>query len=462
MKSTPELKGVIGILILTSLSAASLLPDAYYRLNRRDGQAWPYGVIGDSWGSGVSYNNDVLYDDNKDDCLRTKESHGPQMEADETWIGHDPSGLRDAACSGSTLGDIFLGQHQMGKVGNPDVVIMTSGGNNAGFGHIVDVCIYHSDPTHYYGNPYWNDPDRSGECAKALDDALEYITNPDKMKFDLTETLKDLFNDPAVSGNPDFLLYLTGYAQFFGTDYDPWCDSEYWSIPTINPSNIDPYLSKNLRQDFNDHVSKVNDLYKATAESDEYKAKVRYIDVDSRFAGHRFCEPGSNYQEQINKDTHFDKVYLWNLNYPWQITGQGAPSPAAAEGNVTAQEAQDAFNGQSITAWNSGSGGGGNKPENGWRLRPFHPRYTGYTAIKNAIFAQLKIDGRPKQNPTSTTNSTSTASPSSTTSTAPAPSCSHVDDGTKCQCTDGSTPEPDEDNRCCLYNQPNNNDQCFA
>ncbi len=444
MKSIANPKGITGFLSLTSLGAASFLPDTYYQLNRRDGKAWPYGVIGDSWGSGVSYKDDVLYDGNKDDCLRTKESHGPQMEADTAWIGHDPSGLRDAACSGSNLGDIAFGQHQVGKVGSPDVVIMTTGGNQAGFGTIVDVCIYHSDPTHYYGSPYWNDPKRTGDCAVALDAALEYITNPDKMEHDLTRTLDDLFKDPAVSNNADFLLYLTGYAQFFGTDYDPWCNSEYWSVPTINPYNIVPYLSKNLRQDFNDHVSKVNNLYKKTATSDKYKAKVRYIDLDPGFAGHRFCEPGANRKDQLNTDTHFDGVYLWNLNWSWQVTGQGAPSPKAAQGDVTAQEAKDAFNGQPVTAWSSPSGPGGNKPNNGWRLRPFHPRYTGYTTIKKAIFDQLKIDGRPKQNPTSTNSLTSTSS------TAPVPSCSHVDNGKNCKCTDGTTPTPDEDNRCCL------------
>ena len=455
MKSTPDPKGILGFLSLTSLCAATFLPDTYYQLDRRDGQAWPYGVIGDSWGSGVSYNKDVLYDDNKDSCLRTKESHGPQMEADTTWIGHSPSGLRDAACSGSNLGDIVIGQHQMGKVGNPDVVIMTSGGNNAGFGNIVDVCIYHSDPRHDYGNAYSDDPDRSGECAKALDAALGYIQDPNRMAFDLIRTLDDLFNDPAVSGNPDFLLYLTGYAQFFGTDYDAWCNTESWSIASIVPGAKTPILSVNLRKDFNDHVSRVNDLYKTTAQSDKYKAKVRYIDLDAGFAGHRFCEPGASRADQFDTSSTSNKVYLWNLNWPWQVTGQGAPSPEAAQGNPSAQEAQAALNGQPVTAWNIPSGGGGNSPDNGWRLRPFHPRYTGYTSIKEAIFAQLKIDRRPKPSPTSPTE------PTPTGTTAPDPSCSHVDNGTQCHCTDGSTPAPDEDNRCCLYNQPHGNDQCF-
>ena len=81
------------------------------------------------------------------------------MEADTSWLGDFTSGLRDAACSGSQLVDLAKGQYQMGKAGNPNMVVMTSGGNNAGFGHIVDVCIYHSDPRHNYGKAYKDDTD---------------------------------------------------------------------------------------------------------------------------------------------------------------------------------------------------------------------------------------------------------------------------------------------------------------
>lgn len=53
-------------------------------------------------------------------------------------------------------------------------------------------------------------------------------------------------------------------------------------------------------------------------------------------------------------------------------------------------------NGEGVTAW-SGSGAGGNTVANGWRLRPFHPRFSGYTRIKDAIHAQLKADNLPPQ-----------------------------------------------------------------
>lgn len=156
MKWPLLIKPLVGVLGLTQLVAASVIPDvdpsaaSINQLNRRDNLPWPYAVIGDSWGSGVAYNDDSLYDGNLDECVRTKESHGPQLEGDNTWIG-DTSGLKDAACSGSLLSDLAKGKYQMGKVGNPDLVVMTSGGNNAHFGVIAENCFYHPDPRHDYG-----------------------------------------------------------------------------------------------------------------------------------------------------------------------------------------------------------------------------------------------------------------------------------------------------------------------
>lgn len=398
MDIIPRLKHFIGILGLTNLITAGIIPDAKAfkasteHLITRDVSPWPYGVIGDSWGSGVSYTDSVLYDNNLDNCLRTKESHGPQMEADASWTGPFSSGLRDAACSGSVLFDLAKGGYQMGKVGNPNVVVMTSGGNNCGFGVIVDACIYHSVPTTNYGPAYKDDTERTGACAKALDSAQAYITNT--LQQDLSNTINDILADPSVKSNPDFLLYLTGYAQFFGTDYDPWCNNEAWNILGTSAT---PYLSVELRTAFNDHVSKVNDVYKTTIQQN-YAKQARFVDLDPGFSGHRFCEPGASHSDQLNTDTNFEKIYLWNLNWPWQVANQAAPNPDEQNGTVSAEEAQQLFGNNGVTAW-SGSGGENNGPNNGWRLRPFHPRYSGYTSIKNNILAQLKADGLPKGPP---------------------------------------------------------------
>lgn len=46
-----------------------------------------------------------------------------------------------------------------------------------------------------------------------------------------------------------------------------------------------------------------------------------------------------------------------------------------------------------------------------------------------------------------------------TTGTAPAPgsTCTFTSETGGCQCSDGTTPPRDEDNRCCLYHQPGSN-----
>lgn len=323
------------------------------------------------------------------------------MEADTSWLGGSTSGLKDAACSGSLFGDLAKGSYQMGKIGQPDVVVMTSGGNNAGFGNIVNACIYHADPTHNYGPSYEHDLSQAGDCFKVLNDASNYIHNA--MEQDLINTIQDILNDPNVKTNKNFLLYVTGYAQFFGTGYDPWCNNEYWSVPSL-VAQPTPYLTVHLRMAFNDHVSAVNTLYRDTIAS-KFADKVRYIDLDAGFSGHRFCEPGANHNDQRNKDTNFNSVYFWNLNYPlWLIStahpfGSGDVPEDTFIDSVTAEQAEQLFGGQNVTAWSGSGSGGGNEVGNGWRLRPFHPRKSGYTSIKDAILKQLKTDGFPKSSP---------------------------------------------------------------
>lgn len=177
----------------------------------------------------------------------------------------------------------------------------------------------------------------------------------------------------------------------------------------------------------------MNKLYQNTISSN-YGKQARFIDIDSGFGGHRFCEPGATHSDQLNTDTNFDGVYLWNLNYPWQIDTSVTPPSTGSGSNITTQEAQDLFQGQGVTAWTggSGSGGGGNDPSNGWRLRPFHPRTSGYTSIKGAILAQLKTDGLPKAE--SATNPSPSPSPSpSAPAYAPGLCSFHLDEWQDCE-----------------------------
>ena len=128
----------------------------------------------------MAYNNDNAYDDNKDTCLRITEAYGAQLAANQTWL-EDGTTLyfNFAACSGAKLVDMVDGQQQMSKLKSPtDIIVMTVGGNNAFFFDIATNCIYHpklEKDGFSYGNPYEDDPDRSGLCAKAIDNARNYI-----------------------------------------------------------------------------------------------------------------------------------------------------------------------------------------------------------------------------------------------------------------------------------------------
>ena len=228
---------------------------------------------------------------------------------------------------------------------------------------------------------------------------------------------------------------MTGYAQFFGTDYDPWCNTEAWNVAGISPT---PYLSTQLRTVFNGLVSKVNKIIQDTIQHN-YTEQARFIDLDAGFNGHPFCEPSADHSDQVNTDTNFDKVYFWNLNWPWEVANTPAPSPDEQNGNISSAEAQQLFGNDGVTAW-SGLGSEGNTPENGWKLRPFHPRYSGYTSIKEAILAQLKVDGLPKAE-TATT---------STSSFAPPPSSAPLPTGSSAS-PPSSTPPPYATGTCSFH-----------
>ena len=84
----------------------------------------------------------------------------------------------------------------------------------------------------------------------------------------------------------------------------------------------------------------------------------------------------SRFDQCFNND-----VWLWNVSPPLLTSG---------DPNTFLQQDPDATIGPF-----SGTG----QVTDGWRMRPFHPREVGHTAIKDAIIAQMKADGVPQSTP---------------------------------------------------------------
>jgi hypothetical protein len=136
-------------------------------LQKRD--AFVRGSVGDSSASGVSFDGkNTDSDENKNGCLRWKNSYGPLMEADSTWTTK-PQEFHFAACSGARLSNIVeVAQEsnpiQMSQVGNPMMITYHAGGNNCDFGRVVTNCIYPFPKWKADYDKAYPDPD--GECAK--------------------------------------------------------------------------------------------------------------------------------------------------------------------------------------------------------------------------------------------------------------------------------------------------------
>ncbi|MFN2535961.1 MAG: SGNH/GDSL hydrolase family protein [Pseudonocardiaceae bacterium] len=90
-----------------------------------------YVALGDSYSSGVGTG---VYDPASGDCARSPLSYPPLWAAE-----HNPASFRFVACSGATTGDV-LGDQITALDPGTDLVTITIGGNDAGFGSILRTC----------------------------------------------------------------------------------------------------------------------------------------------------------------------------------------------------------------------------------------------------------------------------------------------------------------------------------
>ena len=406
---------ICALCFVISVSAGPV-QEAVKALSKRDTFQW--GSIGDSYASGVAYVNSVTYDNNAGNCLRTTDAYAYQLKNDVSWMNGWTEYFTWTACSGSKL--VNMQDQILGVGSSPRLVTMTAGGNDgggnplAGFFNVADSCVFLSDPRKDYGLPYNTDTDRTGECAKAIDASKAYIANT--IGNDLKNTINDILDKDNVRSQPEFLLYVTGYAQFFNPD-TTWCNSHTFSV--YWPYQSGPILSQYLRNDINSLVTQLNSVYKATIEP---YTKVRFVNYDAAFEGQRFCEANSNIWGQYFSSD----VWFWNVSPPnFSVANQDANDTEihqaldAATGNVT------------ITPFSSGTG----EVSDGWKLRPFHPKISGHAVIEKAIVAQMKVDNIPPS-PTGASSPYTASSPTPSASLAPAyvpGTCSfHLDEWQNC------------------------------
>lgn len=221
-----------------------------------------------------------------------------------------------------------------------------------------------------------------------LRDPLDTSTTKKGLYQDELNTIVDLLNDNSVKDNPDFKLYVLGYAHFFNLG-DNYCNSLSFAPFANAPVGNSPKLTLQLRTDMNTAIQNVNDIL-AKVVNDVKDPRAKFIDISPAFNGHRFCEDNHSKIDQW----YSSDVWLWNLNTPADDPPAPISGIEAWIANATLPNGtQPNLNGQNISVEVSDPSNGGDVPR--WTLRPFHPKLGGTTAIANYVMAAAIADKIP-------------------------------------------------------------------
>ena len=196
-----------------------------------------YIALGDSYAAGQGAGPYL------DGCYRSGNTYSELAAADKAI-----KLVTNAACSGKTTQEVVATQlRQLNK--STELVTITAGGNNLGFGEIVTTC---------------GDPVLVAACAQATAKATTLLTSG-QLAGDVAAMIRSV-----QAAAPNAKIVLTGYPYLF------------------DPFNLDPadrmapfiYQATALANALNKNIAG------AAAAIDPDAARVKYVDVRAAFAGH--------------------------------------------------------------------------------------------------------------------------------------------------------------------------------
>lgn len=198
-----------------------------------------YVALGDSYSSGVGTG---VYDAASEACARSPLSYPPLWAAE-----HHPASFGFVACSGARTADVLANQIPALQP-STDLVTITIGGNDAGFGPVLQTCtVAQSDRTCF----------AAVEAAKAFERSV--------LRDRLARTYAAI-----RSAAPRAQVIVLGYPRLF--DLAPSC-----ADPRV------PNLAR--RHKLNEGADVLNDVIHSVSQQFEFS----FSDVRGRFAGHGVC-----------------------------------------------------------------------------------------------------------------------------------------------------------------------------
>jgi hypothetical protein len=223
-------------------------------------------------------------------CSRYDGAYGNLINNDQS-LGVNPNrNFHYLACLGQTTSEIL--RDQVNSLSNQQMMItMSAGGNDVGFGDLVDACIYQ------YEKRNWEcDPQLEKTKKAILGD--EFSQNLDKL---MQATVKKL-------AYPNSRVFWTAYSKFFDTTTKD-CDSVTWA--TILAIGRREFLTVARRQQFNDLVDLINGKLKDAAKrAGNQVVIVEWEDKIDTITG-RYCEPGVDETAGKGDDRESLAYYEW-------------------------------------------------------------------------------------------------------------------------------------------------------
>ncbi|MGH3888590.1 MAG: SGNH/GDSL hydrolase family protein [Pseudonocardiaceae bacterium] len=198
-----------------------------------------YVALGDSYSSGVGTG---VYDAASGACARSPLSYPPLWAAE-----HDPASFGFVACSGARTADVLANQISALQP-STDLVTITIGGNDAGFGPVLQTCTV-------------AESDRTCFAAVNAAEAFERSVLRDRLARTYAAIRR---------AAPHAQVIVLGYPRLF--DLAPSC-----ADPRV------PNLAR--RQKLNEGADVLNDVIHSASRQFEFS----FSDVRGRFASHGVC-----------------------------------------------------------------------------------------------------------------------------------------------------------------------------
>lgn len=248
-------------------------------------------AFGDSYSAGIGTGTN----NSTDGCSRGTGAYPQLIHRDFVdLVGEDEAAFQHLSCTGAVLDDVLSGGKysqidDFNITETADFALLSVGGNDLGFFDIMNSCVFR-----FYSF-------YSGTCEAALERSEGQLSDPafeERLRLAITEILERVRWEKRLW----FTVTITGYARFFNDETEE-CDECSFGVWWGGPK-----LKRELRQRMNKMVTEVNGKIKTSVDAINARSavpRVLFVDYDSAFEGHRFCEPNVTEPDYNRNETWF-------------------------------------------------------------------------------------------------------------------------------------------------------------